>query len=81
VQTGEGDLEYWWRLVETGGDWWRLVLGLGLIPVMAQVKEVIRSQFVFWQQYEGTPATEQYRGWYPYTEVPHIAIINGETGP
>jgi hypothetical protein len=46
-----------------------------------QVKEVIRGQFIFWQQYESTPAAQQYRSWYPFTEVPHIAIISGETGP
>eukprot|EP00045_Choanoeca_perplexa_P007385 m.66448 g.66448 ORF g.66448 m.66448 type:complete len:405 (-) comp14055_c0_seq1:1924-3138(-) len=44
------------------------------------VKEVIRGQFIFWQQYQETPAAAQYASWYPINEVPHVAIIDGETG-
>eukprot|EP00730_Choanoeca_flexa_P000423 TRINITY_DN10191_c0_g2_i3.p1 TRINITY_DN10191_c0_g2~~TRINITY_DN10191_c0_g2_i3.p1 ORF type:complete len:305 (+),score=47.66 TRINITY_DN10191_c0_g2_i3:71-985(+) len=44
------------------------------------VMDMIKERFVFWQQYADSDAAQQYRSWYPFTDMPHVAIISGQTG-
>lgn len=45
-----------------------------------QIKEVVRSNFVFVQYHNDSPSGESYRNFYPFEDFPHIAILDPITG-
>jgi thioredoxin-related protein len=44
------------------------------------VKHLLRENFVFWQVYEDSAEGERYKQFYPFSILPHVAIIDPRTG-
>uniref|UniRef100_A0A6T6NHI3 UBX domain-containing protein n=1 Tax=Timspurckia oligopyrenoides TaxID=708627 RepID=A0A6T6NHI3_9RHOD len=44
------------------------------------LQSLIDSSFLFWQRYLISADGEKYKTYYPFTEVPHIALIDPRTG-
>lgn len=44
------------------------------------VKELIASRFIFWQRDENTEDGRRYKQFYPYADVPHVAVVDPRSG-
>jgi UBX domain/Thioredoxin-like/UBA-like domain len=46
----------------------------------AAVKGLVASRFVFWQRDESTEDGQRYKQFYPYNDVPHVAVVDPRSG-
>jgi hypothetical protein len=46
----------------------------------AAVRELVASRFLFWQRDENTEDGRRYKQFYPYADVPHVAVVDPRSG-
>lgn len=46
----------------------------------AAVRALVESRFIFWQRDEHTEDGRRYKQFYPYSDVPHVAVVDPRSG-